>query len=92
MGTVFLVVAFLASALAGSGGVAAEPSVIDREERDVRGWTVRVGRRLLDETPVDTARALELLEAQLAEIERVVPAAAVVSSSCAIGSAPAGRP
>jgi arylsulfatase A len=58
--------------------VAGEPPAIVREARTVRGWTVLVHRDLLDsDAAATTARALELLDAQLDEIERVVPAAAV---------------
>lgn len=45
--------------------------------RDVLGWTVQINDRLLTEEPEATARALQLLEAQLQEIARVVPAPAV---------------
>jgi hypothetical protein len=55
-----------------------EPSsAIDRETRTVRGWTVHVSRQLLEREPRLTRRALELLDRQLEEIVRVVPAAAV---------------
>ena len=49
-----------------------------RETRDLAGWQVHVSRRLLteDEKPA-TERALELMQAQLERIKRVVPAAAV---------------
>jgi hypothetical protein len=53
------------------------PPAADREVRRIRGWTVHVDRGLLATDPEGTARALELMDAQLAEIERVVPAAAV---------------
>lgn len=49
----------------------------EREARDLAGWQVRVSRRLLGEHGAATARALGLLEAQLREIVRVVPGAAV---------------
>jgi hypothetical protein len=45
--------------------------------RDVRGWTVRVNRRVLDEQKVLGDRALELLDVKLYEIVRAVPAPAV---------------
>lgn len=47
--------------------------------RPVRGWTVHVSTSLANAEPEATARALELLDRQLAEIERVVPAAAVAT-------------
>ncbi len=49
-----------------------------RETRVLAGWTVHVSKELLDKDAVATARALELLKAQLEEIARVVPKAAVV--------------
>ena len=48
-----------------------------REVRQMRGWEVLVNRALVQQQARATARALELLDTQLAEIERVVPAAAV---------------
>lgn len=47
------------------------------ESRPVRGWAVHVSRRLVSEQPAATARALDLLDEELEEIERVMPAAAV---------------
>ncbi|MBS0261294.1 MAG: DPP IV N-terminal domain-containing protein, partial [Planctomycetes bacterium] len=47
------------------------------ETRTVRGWTVHIGRVLLTADPRATAKALELLDKQLEEITRVVPAPAV---------------
>jgi hypothetical protein len=43
----------------------------------IEGWTVLVNARLLTEDKAATAKALELLRAQLREIVRVVPASAV---------------
>jgi hypothetical protein len=43
----------------------------------IEGWRVLVSERLLAEDKAATAKALELLRAQLQEIVRVVPAAAV---------------
>lgn len=53
------------------------PSAVPRETRRIRGWNVLVSRVLLADERQATARALELMDAQLAEIERVVPEAAV---------------
>jgi hypothetical protein len=53
------------------------PPAADREVRRIRGWHVHLDRGLLASDAEGTARALELMERQLAEIERVVPAAAV---------------
>jgi hypothetical protein len=47
------------------------------QTRMLRGWTVHVSRELLTGDAAATARALELLQTQLEEIIRVVPAAAV---------------
>lgn len=46
-------------------------------KRTILGWQVEIRRELLDDEPAATATALELLEGQLAEIIRVVPAAAL---------------
>lgn len=48
------------------------------ETRDVLGWTLHVSKSLLADEPEATAKAIPLLEKQLAEIIRVVPAKAVV--------------
>ena len=42
--------------------------------RDIRGWTVRVHRRLLDDSKEVGNRVLDLLDAQLYDINRAVPA------------------
>jgi arylsulfatase A len=63
--------------LAGAGAAEPASAVAKREERQVRGWRVHVSRDLLDTDREGTERALTLLDRQLAEIERVVPAAAV---------------
>ncbi len=47
------------------------------ERRDIEGWDVFIRRKLLEDEPRLTERVLELLGGQLAEIARVVPAAAV---------------
>ena len=49
----------------------------ERETRTVAGWTVHVSRKLLTTEAKATERALELLQPQLEEIVRVVPAPAV---------------
>jgi hypothetical protein len=59
---------------------AAEPQpgkIPGRQTRQIEGWTVHISDELLEKQKEDTARALELLTAQLAEIVRVVPAAAL---------------
>lgn len=45
--------------------------------RQLRGWTLQIHPELLISSPQQTARAMELLDQQLQEIVRVVPAAAV---------------
>lgn len=58
---------------------AAEPlAVAGRQTKAIAGWTVLVSDELLKRDKEATERALELLTAQLEEIGRVVPAAAVV--------------
>jgi dipeptidyl-peptidase-4 len=47
------------------------------ETREVLGWTVHVSKSLLADQSEATAKAIPLLEKQLAEIIRVVPAKAV---------------
>ncbi len=52
----------------------------ERETRTVAGWTVHIRPELLTpENEAVTARALELLQAQLEEIVRVVPSPAVAA-------------
>jgi arylsulfatase A len=48
-----------------------------RETRKLAGWTVHISRALIATNAAATVRALELLQAQLQEIVRVVPAEAV---------------
>ncbi|MCE9518846.1 MAG: hypothetical protein K8R87_04690 [Verrucomicrobia bacterium] len=48
-----------------------------RDTRNIVGWTVHVSRELLTNEAKKTERALELLQAQLEEIIRVVPKPAV---------------
>jgi len=47
------------------------------QTHNLSGWTVHVSRELMKQDPSGTARALDLLDAQLEEIIRVVPAPAV---------------
>jgi hypothetical protein len=53
------------------------PKIAGRQTRQIEGWTLFISDELLEEQKDQTARALELLTPQLAEIVRVVPAAAV---------------
>ncbi len=48
-----------------------------RETRDIAGWSVHISEALLSADGPTTEHALELLKAQLGEIIRVVPPAAV---------------
>ena len=48
-----------------------------REARQIEGWTVHVSRELLVKDGAATAKALELIQAQLKEIIRLVPKPAV---------------
>jgi dipeptidyl-peptidase-4 len=57
--------------------VARSATVDTHETRDVLGWTLHVSKSLLADEPEATAKAVSLLEEQLAEIIRVVPAKAV---------------
>ncbi|MGI8602119.1 MAG: DUF6797 domain-containing protein [Verrucomicrobiales bacterium] len=50
---------------------------VSHQSKSICGWTVMVSDRLVDQDKASTAKALELLDAQLKEIVRVVPAAAV---------------
>jgi Glucose-regulated metallo-peptidase M90 len=53
------------------------PKIAGRQTRQIEGWTLLISDELLEKEKDHTARALELLTVQLAEIVRVVPAAAV---------------
>ncbi len=50
---------------------------IERENREVEGWSLAIDKRLLVEHAKETELAIELLKVQLAEIKRVVPESAV---------------
>jgi dipeptidyl-peptidase-4 len=56
---------------------AADPAAATHETRDVLGWTLHVNRSLAAADAEATETAIKLLEKQLAEVVRVVPAAAV---------------
>jgi hypothetical protein len=53
------------------------PKVPGRQTRQIEGWTLFISDELLEKEKDQTTKALELLTAQLAEIVRVVPAAAL---------------
>ncbi len=67
----------LAFVLLGTGASLARAAA-ESETRALAGWTVHVNRDLLAQDSPAAERALELLRAQLDEITRIVPAAAVV--------------
>jgi len=67
--TVTIIGAMLAGAQAASDA--------NHETRDVLGWKVHINKKLLVDEPEATAVAIGLLQKQLEEIIRVVPAAAV---------------
>jgi len=48
------------------------------QSQTVEGWTVHVAEPLVAEFQAETEKALEILRKQLQEVDRVVPAAAVV--------------
>jgi hypothetical protein len=50
---------------------------IERETRRIEGWTVHIDRRLLADDAATTAKAIDLLTAQLCEIRRIVSTGAV---------------
>lgn len=52
-------------------------ATIERETRTIKGWTVHIDKRLLQNEPKATRLALDLLKKQLVEIIRVVPKPAV---------------
>ena len=54
------------------------PKVAGRQTKTVEGWTLLISDELLDKQKAATGRAVELLTLQLQEIDRVVPAKAVV--------------
>lgn len=71
-----VLLALLAS-LPAAYGEGEHSQALERDVRDLRGWKVHISRALAAAEPQRTALAVELLDAQLAEIERVVPEPAV---------------
>jgi Glucose-regulated metallo-peptidase M90 len=53
------------------------PKIAGRQSQQIEGWTLHISDELLEKDKEQTTRALELLTAQLNEISRVVPAAAL---------------
>src|SRR5688572_7942532 len=69
---------FVMLALANLVHSAEPPQVAGRQTKTIEGWTLLISDELMEKDKAGTARALELLTAQLQEITRVVPPAAVV--------------
>jgi dipeptidyl-peptidase-4 len=59
------------------GKVALQMAGRDRQVRQVRGWTLRIDERLIAKDAAVVEKAVGLLDAQLAKVERLVPAKAV---------------
>lgn len=74
---VFALLIFIACTLSLADTQTKESNAIERETRTISGWTVHIDKRLLQNEPKATGRALDLLKKQLVEIIRVVPKPAV---------------
>ncbi len=59
------------------GKAAVQMAGRDRQVRSVRGWTLRIDERLIAKDAAMVEKAVVLLDAQLAKVERLVPAKAV---------------
>ena len=59
------------------GKAAVQMAGRDRQVRQVRGWTLRIDERLIAKDAAVVEKAVGLLDAQLAKVERLVPAKAV---------------
>ncbi len=70
-------IAMLGLGLASAALATENPAPAARETRDMSGWTVHISRELLTSNAAATTVALKLLAAQLENIVRVVPPAAV---------------
>ena len=74
-----IVAAWLVLLASLNSALAADPvAIAGHQTKGIEGWTVFVSDALLEKDKPATETALELLTAQLQEITRVVPAAAVV--------------
>lgn len=74
-----IAICLLTLAGANAADSAEPPRVAGRQTRQIEGWTLFISDELLEKEKDQTTRALELLTAQLEEIVRVVPAAALAS-------------
>ena len=59
------------------GKAAVQMAGRDRQERDIRGWTLRIDERLIARDPAMVEKAVGLLDKHLETIVRLVPAKAV---------------
>ena len=59
------------------GKAAVQMAGRDRQVRSVRGWTLRIDERLITKDAAIVEKAVVLLDAQLAKIERLLPAKVV---------------
>jgi len=59
------------------GKAAVQMAGRDRQVRSVRGWTLRIDERLIAKDGAQVEKAVVLLDAQLAKVERLIPAKAV---------------
>jgi hypothetical protein len=59
------------------GKAAVQMAGRDRQVRQVRGWTLRIDERLIAKDSAAVEKAVVILDAQLAKVERLIPAKAV---------------
>jgi hypothetical protein len=59
------------------GKAAVQMAGRDRQVRQVRGWTLRIDERLVAKDAASVEKAVVILDAQLAKVERLIPAKAV---------------
>jgi hypothetical protein len=59
------------------GKAAVQMAGRDRQVRSVRGWTLRIDERLITKDAAIVEKAVVLLDAQLAKVERFIPSKAV---------------
>ena len=59
------------------GKAAVQMAGRDRQVRQVRGWTLRIDERLIAKDAAAVEKAVVILDAQLAKVERLIPAKAV---------------
>jgi len=59
------------------GKAAVQMAGRDRQVRQIRGWTLRIDERLIAKDAASVEKAVVILDAQLAKVERLVPTKAV---------------